>query len=113
VVDVAASEDPGRAERLNAMDSLRDPSHVRFMPESELRGLFLSVGLTDPASEHYPLEGDLDSLLGRSFPNEGDGDIIHRMFEDSVADDGMGMATRREGELIRYHYPTTILVARR
>ena len=111
VVDVVASEDPAVAARLNAMDSLRDSSHVRFMPESELRQLYVGAGLPDPEVEHYHLEGDVDSLLARSFPNEGDGETIRRMFEDSLVDDGMGMRTRREGRLTRYGYPSAILVA--
>jgi ubiquinone/menaquinone biosynthesis C-methylase UbiE len=111
VVDVVASEDSAMAARLNAMDSLRDPSHVRFLPESELRTLYVDAGLPDPAVEHYRLEGDVDSLLTRSFPNAGDDETIRQMFEDSLVDDGMGMGTRREGRLIRYGYPTAILVA--
>ena len=111
VVDVVASEDPAVAACLNTMDSLRDPSHVRFMPESELRLFFAAAGVPNPEVEHYPLEGDLDSLLSRSFPNEGDDATIRQMFGDSLGDDGMGMGTRREGRLIRYAYPTAILVA--
>jgi ubiquinone/menaquinone biosynthesis C-methylase UbiE len=111
VADVVASEDPAVATRLNAMDSLRDPSHVRFMPESELRALFHAEGLPEPAAQHYRLEGDLDALLGRSFPNPGDDTTIRQLFEDSLTDDGMGMDVRRDGELIRYGYPSAILVA--
>ena len=111
VVDVVASEDPAVAARLNAMDSLRDPSHVRFMPESEFRPLYVAAGLPDPAVEHYRLEGDVDSLLTRSFPNEGDDETIRQMFESSLVDDSMGMGTHREGGLIRYGYPSAILVA--
>lgn len=111
VVDVAASEDSAVAARFNAMDSLRDPSHVRFMPESELRGLFRAAGLPEPAIERYRLEGDVESLLGRSFPNPGDDAKIRRLFEESLADDGMGLGVRREGGLIRYGYPVAILVA--
>jgi ubiquinone/menaquinone biosynthesis C-methylase UbiE len=111
VVDVVASEDPAVAARLNAMDSLRDPSHVRFMPESELRGLLRAQGLSEPTVEYYRLEGDVESLLGRSFPNPGDDATIRRMFEDSLADDGMGMDARRVGDQIRYGYPSAILVA--
>jgi ubiquinone/menaquinone biosynthesis C-methylase UbiE len=111
VVDVVASEDPVVAARLNAMDSLRDPSHVRFMPESELCGLLRAQGLSEPAVEHYRLEGDVESLLGRSFPNPGDDEIIRQMFEDSLPDDGMGMGVHRVGDLIRYGYPSAILVA--
>ena len=45
VCDVTASDDPGKAAEFNRMEILRDPSHVRAMPESELRGLFRTVGL--------------------------------------------------------------------
>jgi SAM-dependent methyltransferase len=111
VTDVVASEDPEIAARFNRMDKLRDPSHVRFLPESELLGLLAKSGAPKPVISRYRLESDLDSLLGRSFPNPGDDVKIRRMFEESLADNNLGIDARRDGALIRYHYPVVILVS--
>src|ERR1041385_5401421 len=39
---------PAKADALNAAERLRDPAHVRAMPEAELRGLFEPPGLITP-----------------------------------------------------------------
>ena len=85
VADMAPA--PKKAEALNAMERLRDPSHVRSMAEEELQSLFASAGLHRPKVEHYRLEGELEDLLRRSFPKEGDADRIRRIFSDSIAED--------------------------
>ncbi len=89
----------GKADAFNAMERLRDPSHVRAMPVEELRGMFRSAGLAEPRVESYRLEGELEDLLRRSFPNDGDANPIRKIFERSLADDGLDMATRHLGLL--------------
>ncbi|HLG96348.1 MAG TPA: methyltransferase domain-containing protein [Bryobacteraceae bacterium] len=101
-----------KAEAFNAMERLRDPSHVRAMPVEELRGLFRRADLSGPREEFYRLEGDLDGLLERSFPLPGDEARIRKMFEDSLADDGLDMATRLKNGKIYFGFPVALLVAR-
>jgi ubiquinone/menaquinone biosynthesis C-methylase UbiE len=101
----------GKADAFNAMERLRDPSHVRAMPVEELRGMFRSAGLSEPRVESYRLEGELEDLLRRSFPNEGDADRIREIFERSLADDALDMATRRKDGQIYYAFPVAILVS--
>jgi hypothetical protein len=95
------------------MEKLRDPSHVRALPLGELAALFPAAGLAAPRAAFYSLETDLEGLLSRSFPNPGDADEIRRLFRDSLADDGLGMATRLVGEEIHGRYPIVVLVAER
>jgi ubiquinone/menaquinone biosynthesis C-methylase UbiE len=111
VVVADMSPRPEKADALNAMERLRDPSHVRAMPEEELKSLFLSAGLPDPVIHHYRVEGELEDLLRRSFPNEGDADRIRQIFADSIGNDALGMATRRENGKIYYSYPLAILTS--
>src|SRR5881296_470930 len=89
LVDVAASEDPAKAAALNRMEKLRDPSHVRALTLAELEG-----------------------LLERSFPEAGDAERVRRMLIDSLADDGLGLGTRRRGggEIV-FAYPVAMLAA--
>jgi ubiquinone/menaquinone biosynthesis C-methylase UbiE len=100
-----------KAEAFNSMELLRDPSHVRAMPPEELTELFARAGLGRPRIEMYRLKGELEDLLTRSFPNEGDADRIRKIFEESLAGDTLDMATRRKDGKILYAYPVAILAA--
>jgi ubiquinone/menaquinone biosynthesis C-methylase UbiE len=113
VVDTVASEDPDKAAAFNRLEKLRDPSHVRNLSLSELRGLFGAAGLAEPAMSSYALRSDVASLLARSFPNPGDEGEIIAMFRASAADDRLGIPVRIEGDKIHYAYPVTILAASR
>lgn len=104
---------PDKADAFNAVEKLRDPSHVRAMPLGELKSLFTRHGLPEPRHTPYRLESDLESLLARSFPNPGDDDKIRTLFRRSADDDCLGINARREGDLIVYGYPVAILVAER
>ena len=110
---VVADSAPARskADAFNAMERLRDPSHTRALPVEELRELFASAGLAEPRVETYRLEGELEDLLGRSFPNAGDADRIRAIFESSLADNALDMATRRADGKIYYGFPVAILAA--
>lgn len=110
---IAADSAPtaAKADAFNAMEVLRDPSHVRAMPVEELCELFAHAGLTEPRIEKYRLEGELEDLLRRSFPQEGDAERIRSIFEESLQSDSLDMATRREDGKIFYAFPVAILAA--
>lgn len=109
VIDSAPAAD--KAAAFNHMEKLRDPSHVRAMPPTELEALFPAAGLPRPRTTSYRLEGELEGLLGRSFPAPGAADEIRRLFLASIPDDGLGVGTRRDGAEIRFGYPVAVLVA--
>jgi ubiquinone/menaquinone biosynthesis C-methylase UbiE len=111
IVVADSAPDREKADAFNAVERLRDPSHVLAMPVEELRELFRIAGLSDPRIAAYRLEGELEDLLRRSFPNEGDADRIREMFEQSLADDGLDMATRRKDGKIYYGFPVAILAS--
>jgi SAM-dependent methyltransferase len=111
VADMAASDDPRRAAALNTMERLRDPSHTRALSLAELRSLFAQAGLPAPREAFYDVRADLDGLLKTSFPAQGDEPAIRQMFEDSLADDGLGMKTKRKDGRILLSYPIAILAA--
>jgi SAM-dependent methyltransferase len=109
VADTAPAEN--KAANLNAMERLRDPSHIRAMPLAELSGLFRSAGLEVSRIDTYRLEGELEDLLRRSFPSDGDSDQIRKMFTASRADDALDMAVHEAGGKIYYAFPVAILAA--
>jgi ubiquinone/menaquinone biosynthesis C-methylase UbiE len=113
VADDYASEDTFKAAAFNRLEKLRDPSHVRCLTLTELKGLFRAVGLPEPAATLYELRGSVADLLARSFPDPGDDLEIIDTFKASAADDRLGILVRLDGEAIHYAYPVAILAARR
>jgi SAM-dependent methyltransferase len=113
VIDVMASPDPEKAAAYNRMEKLRDPSHVRGLPLTELEVLFQQTGLPTPRTTFYRLEGEVKDLLQRSFPNPGDADKVRQMFVEALDNDGLGMDVRRQGDTIGFAYPIAVLVSER
>jgi SAM-dependent methyltransferase len=111
VADIAASDDPRRADALNRMERLRDPSHTRALSLGYLRALFADVGAGTPRETYYDVRADLDGLMATSFPAPGDDAVVRQMFANSIADDGLGMKTKRKGDRILLSYPIAILAA--
>jgi SAM-dependent methyltransferase len=111
VADMAASDDPERADALNRMERLRDPSHTRALSLAELRGLFAQADLGTPRATTYDVRGELEGLLAGSFPAPADVPVIRQMFADSLANDGLGMKTKQKGDKILLSYPIAILAA--
>jgi ubiquinone/menaquinone biosynthesis C-methylase UbiE len=104
---------PAKAAALNAAELLRDPSHVRAMPAEELRGLFDQAGLGTPQISQYRMEGELEDLLSRSFPNEGDADRLRKIYADSINDNTLDLNTRLVDGKIFYSMPVAVLVAQK
>jgi ubiquinone/menaquinone biosynthesis C-methylase UbiE len=111
VIDSAPA--PEKAAAFNRVEVLRDPSHVRALPLAEHLALFAAAGLPEPRQTFYRLQTDIEGLLSRSFPNPGDADRIRAIYEASVADDALDMATRRDGETVRLAFPVAVFAARR
>jgi SAM-dependent methyltransferase len=113
VIDVAAHPDPAKAAVFNRMEVLRDPSHVRALPRTELEGLFGEAGLPTPRPAEYLMETELEAVLGRSFPNPGDADRVRELVTASVDDDRLGVPARRNGDRVIFGYPVVVLTATR
>ena len=113
VADMQASEDPMKAAALNRMERLRDPSHARAMPATELQTLFRSLDLTPADPVFCRLEFEVEALLKGSHPLPGGDTEVRRLFEQSLDDDGMALQTRREADGIHFSYPIAVLVARK
>jgi SAM-dependent methyltransferase len=113
VVDTCASSDPAKAAAFNRLEKLRDPSHVRALPLSELQGLFRLAGLPEPRLRFSELRDEVKNLLARSFPNPGDDVRIIDMFAASAEDNRLGIPVHRQGDRLEYAYPVAILAARR
>jgi SAM-dependent methyltransferase len=113
VVDSCPSEDTVKAAAFNHLELLRDPSHTRALPLSEMKSLFATAGLGEPRVSFTELRDVVSNLLARSYPNPGDGRKIIEMFKASAEDDSLGIPVQLDGETIHYAYPVAIVAAAR
>ncbi|HWD58083.1 MAG TPA: methyltransferase domain-containing protein [Stellaceae bacterium] len=113
VVDSCPSEHKAKAAAFNRLELLRDPSHTRALPLSELKSLFAAAGLGEPNVRFTELRDVVSNLLARSYPNPGDDQKIVAMFRASASDDSLGIPVRVEGEAVHYAYPVAIVAATR
>jgi SAM-dependent methyltransferase len=111
VVDTAPA--PDRVAAFNRVEVLRDPSHVRALSLAEHLALFAAAGLPVPRQTFYRLQTDLEGLLARSFPDPGVVERLRALYEASLTDDGLDMATRRVGDALQLGFPVAVLAARR
>src|ERR1700757_5488884 len=90
IVDMYASAAPAKAAEFNRLERLRDPSHMRSLTLTQLKGLFGEAGLPEPEASFYELRDEVRNLLARSFPESGDDAEIIELFKASAADDRLG-----------------------
>jgi len=111
LVDVVASADPQQADRFDQMEKLRDPSHMRALSLSDMEGLFHGVGLPAPKIKYYKAELELESVLKRSFPEEGNAEKVRTLIRQAVENDTMDINARLEAGRIKYSFPYSFPVA--
>ncbi|KAI9032064.1 methyltransferase type 11 [Hyaloraphidium curvatum] len=111
VCDMYSHPSADKAAAFNALERLRDPSHVRALALAELRGLFLQAGLVELEEARYEIRDDARNLLARSFPAPGDEEKVLDMFRRSAADGSLGIEVRLEGDAVLYAYPCAVLSA--
>jgi ubiquinone/menaquinone biosynthesis C-methylase UbiE len=109
VVDVFTTS-PQQAEAFNAMEKLRDPSHVRALSLKELTALFAEAGLQRIRTQFYKHEFNVEQVLQGSFPNPGDAERVRHLFIDDLGVDRLGLGARQSDGNIQFAYPVVILV---
>ena len=113
VCDGIASADPAKASAFNAMELLRDPSTVRFLPLAELLGLYGKVGLATPIVTAFQVPTERDALVDGSFPEGDDRETLRAMITKSADGDTMGLGALPDGETVRFSYPSIVVVAKK
>jgi hypothetical protein len=81
------------------------------MPAAEITTLFQQAGLDVVRVDSYRLDGEVEDLLSRSFPNDGDADRVREMFKDSLTTDAMDLAVHLSDGKIHYGFPVAIVAA--
>jgi len=111
IADLLAAPDPAKAQAFHRLEMLRDPSHVRALTLDELRALYRNAGFGTPVETFWQMDIDVDDLMSRSFPVPGSAATIRRLYEESIDDDALGLATRRESGRVRFSYSNVVLSA--
>jgi ubiquinone/menaquinone biosynthesis C-methylase UbiE len=112
VVDVFTTG-PQQADAFNAMEKLRDPSHVRALSLEELTGLFAEAGLQRITTQFYKHEFNVEQVLGGSFPNPGGAEKVRHLFIADLGFDRLGLGARPIDGDIHFAYPVVILVGQK
>jgi SAM-dependent methyltransferase len=94
--DHLGDEDPQRAAEQNAIERLRDPSHVWSYPPSELAAIIRASDLTIRNVETMAARRDVDEWLATAGTTEDSARLIRERLIDTIADDRAGLAPQWE-----------------
>ncbi len=64
IVDVSSDDDPEKSALQNAIETLRDPSHVRMMPAAEIERLILDQGFSIALRENWVKDREFGEWMG-------------------------------------------------
>jgi len=113
VDDIIASELPPRASYQNEFERLRDPSHVRALPLSEIIALFSQskIEVTDVFSSTNVQE--VEQWLSLAKTPESRADEVRRLIEEDARDDRSGTRPFWQDDTLYFAQNTAIVVGRR
>lgn len=93
------------------VEKLKDPSHVRTLPLTELQAMVLRAGLINSKAEFYRIELNLEENLKASFPKEkGDIDKVRQAVIADIGKDKIGMGAFRKGNDAYLNFPIVAIV---
>ncbi len=112
--DTLSSEDPEKSELHNRLERMRDPSHVRMYPLSELRAMIEGAGFRIERVEEFADERDFETWMQTITPPPEVVKEIHRLMRESVPGDKTGQRLRiKEGKLYYTRFSAVIAAVRR
>lgn len=112
VEDLTVSEHPSRAEYQNQFERLRDTSHVRALPISELLGLFTRTGLEVELVETNELQRNIDEWLAIAETPENRAEEVRKMISKDAEEDLSGTQPFWQNETLHFVHRTAIVVGR-
>ena len=113
IADVISSEQPAEAELQNAIEILRDPSHVRMLPGSELTSLIKDAGFAIESQVTWDKPREFEEWMGivndasRVPPLR----TVVRALASAGASAGIGLSL--DGDKIRFFHRWNLIAARK
>lgn len=98
-------------EAYDAMELLRDPSHVHALSHDEFSAVFQNPSLCDIQFGEYEVAMALEEQLAASFPVDGGANRIREMVSGDVGVDRYGISARFIDEALWYSIPIAVGVA--
>ena len=113
IADVISSEAPAEAELQNAIEILRDPSHVRMLPGSELTPLIKDAGFAIESQVTWDKPREFEEWMG--IVNDASRVPPLRTMVRALASAGAsaGMGLSIEGEEVKFFHRWNLIAARK
>jgi SAM-dependent methyltransferase len=114
VTIVDAALPPEKAAAYDALELVRDPSHVHVLGPDHLLSMADRAGLVDLQTALYRLPMVLAQTLAASFPEPGGAERVRAMVEADVGVDRIGIQAWREPDgAVHYRVPCAVIVGRK
>ena len=113
IADVICSEEPADAELQNAIEILRDPSHVRMLPGSELTALVRDAGFAIESRATWDKPREFEEWMG--IVNDASRVPPLRAVARALAGAGVsaGIGLALDGEKVRFFHRWNLIAARK
>lgn len=111
VVDVVADPDPALADLHNAIEILRDPTHIRMMPPAEIDGLIADAGFQPVTVETWDADRHFNEWMGivNEATRAGPLRTVVRALAASGHDAGIGL--KLDGDDIAFFHRWRLIAA--
>lgn len=114
VAIVDAALPPEKAAAYDALELVRDPSHVHALGPDRLLAMAKEAGLVDLQTALYRLPIGLAQTLAASFPEPGGAERVRTMVETDIGVDRLGIHAWREPDgAVHYRVPCAVIVGRK
>jgi len=113
IQDLITSEFPARAAYQNHFEQLRDPSHTRALPLSELLALFTACGLEVEQVVTDHLTQALESWLENAHTPQEQASLVRELVEQDERQDLSGTRPFRRQEAVYFYQRIVTVIARK
>jgi len=113
VADISASEDPAAAAVHNALEVLRDPSHVRMLSASELQREIQAAGLRVLTTSAWDMSRTFEEWMQITNAPERAGPLCTLMRALANAGVRAGIDLQESGETVRFTHRWCLVAAER
>lgn len=112
VDDLTVSEFPERASYQNQFEQLRDPSHVRALPRSELLDLFTECNIEVTSVASDGIVQQVDGWLNLAQTPASQAETVQKLIKRDANDDLSGTRPFWQDDELYFTQQTTIVVGR-
>ena len=106
IADIALP--PEKSQAFDAMEVIRDPSHVHALTTVEFARLISEAGLEYCHRTHYAVDIELEAQIKASFPLPGNAERLRAMITADIGIDRFGLGVERRNGQIRYTVPIEV-----